>query len=105
MKALIFYLFIRILHNKKLDLSAPFNKPLQNLILLTSCLALGIGLFANAGANYTVWLASQGVPMPDINSLSFSGGDVWMFMSVILFAIAQIFKRGMEIQAENELTI
>lgn len=105
MKAMIFYLFIRILHNKKLDLAAPFNQSLQHLILLTSCLALGIGLFSNAGANYTEWLASKDVPMPDVNALNFSGGDVWLFMSVILFVIAQIFKRGMEIQSENELTI
>jgi hypothetical protein len=30
---------------------------------------------------------------------------VWLFMSVTLFVIAQIFKRGIEIQTENELTV
>jgi hypothetical protein len=37
--------------------------------------------------------------------LHLGGADVWLFMGVILYIIAQIFKRGIEIQAENELTV
>ena len=47
----------------------------------------------------------QGVEMPDVQHLRIGGSDVWLFMGVILFVIAQIFKRGIEIQTENELTI
>jgi hypothetical protein len=43
--------------------------------------------------------------MPDAESLHFGGADVWLFMGVTLFVIAQIFKRGIEIQAENDLTV
>ena len=43
--------------------------------------------------------------MPDIQYLKFGGADVWLFMGIILLVIAQIFKRGVEIQSENELTI
>jgi len=45
------------------------------------------------------------VKMPDTQHLRLGGADVWLFMSVTLFVIAQIFKRGIEIQTENELTV
>jgi len=47
----------------------------------------------------------KGISMPDDNSMGFGGADVWMFMGIILLVIAQIFKRGIEIQLENDLTI
>jgi hypothetical protein len=43
--------------------------------------------------------------MGDLQALHISGADVWLFMAVILFVIGQIVKRGIEIHAENELTI
>jgi len=43
--------------------------------------------------------------MPDTQHLRLGGADVWLFMGGILFFIAQIFKRGIEIQTENELTV
>jgi len=45
------------------------------------------------------------VKMPEIQYLRLGGADVWLFMGVILFVLAQIFKRGIEIQTENELTV
>jgi hypothetical protein len=43
--------------------------------------------------------------MPDIEHLRLGGADVWLFMGVTLFVIGHIFKRGIEIQSENELTV
>jgi hypothetical protein len=105
MKAIMFYLVIKILHDKKLSMSQPFSKEVRDFILNVSYLAFGIGLFTSAGANYTEWLVTQGVNMPDTQHLRLGGADVWLFMSVTLFVIAQIFKRGIEIQSENELTV
>ena len=36
---------------------------------------------------------------------SLEGADIWLFMGVTLLVIAQIFKRGIEIQDEHELTV
>lgn len=105
MKAGIFYLVISILHGKKLNLMQPFNKHVRRFLLALSCLTLLIGLFSYWGVNYRRLFLAQGVSMPDIEQLGFGGADVWMFMSVVLFVIAHIFKRGIEIQAENDLTI
>jgi hypothetical protein len=105
MRAIIFYLIIKILHDKKLDMAQPFNKETGRFISNLSYLALGAGLFSYWGAKYSSWLVEQGVQMPDIEHVRLGGADVWLFMAVILFVIAQIFKRGIEIQSENELTI
>lgn len=105
LKACLFYLIIHILHSKKLNLAQPFSNEVRRFIFRISCMALAIGLFSVWGAEYTEWLVEQGVKMPDIEQMGIAGSDVWLFMSVILFVIAQIFKRGIEIQTENDLTI
>ena len=105
LKTLLFYQIVKILHAKKLSLSQPFNIEMQRFISMVSYLALGIGLFCWRGAEYTKWLVEKGAKMPDIQTLRFGGADVWLFMGVTLFIIAQMFKRGIEIQSENDLTI
>jgi len=105
LKACIFYLIIKILHDKKLNLSQPFSNEVRLFLMKVSWLAFGIGLFTWWGVKYTEWLVKQGVQMPDTQHLRLGGADVWLFMGVILFVIAQIFKRGIEIQSENELTV
>jgi Protein of unknown function (DUF2975) len=105
LKACMFYLLMKLLENKKFSINQPFNDTVRKFIVNISWLAFGIGLFTVAGVKYTVWLAKQGVPMPDTQNLRLGGADVWLFMAAILFVIAQIFKRGIEIQSENELTV
>lgn len=105
MKALIFYLIVKLLHDKKLNLAKPFNSEVVRFTIILSYLTFGIGLFTHFGVNYAEWLYKQNVTMPDIYHLRLAGGDVWLFMSVTLYVIAQIFKRGIEIQNENDLTI
>ncbi len=105
MKALLFYLIVKILYDKKLNMSQPFSKEVGSFIFNVSYLTFGIGLFSSWGAKYAKWFAQQGVELPDVESLHLGGGDVWLFMSVTLFVIAQIFKKGIEIQNENELTV
>jgi len=105
LQAILFYLIVKILYDKKLDMTQPFNTAMKKLISNISYLSLGIGVFSYWGAKNTKWLVEKGVTMPDIQSLGLGGADVWIFMGIILLVIAQIFKRGMEIQAENDLTI
>ncbi|MBA4154536.1 DUF2975 domain-containing protein [Flavobacterium sp.] len=105
LKAILLYLLVKILHEDKLNMLQPFNKDLGRLIFNLSYLSFGIGLFCYWGVKYSAWFVEQGVIMPDIHQLSIGGADVWLFMSVVLYVVAQIFKRGIEIQEENELTV
>jgi hypothetical protein len=101
----MFYLIIKILNDRKLNMSDPFSNEAGRFIHNISYLALLIGLFTWSGVKYTEWLVKQGVSMPDTQHLRLGGADVWLFMGVTLYVIAQIFKRGIEIQSENELTV
>lgn len=103
--AIMFYLIIKNLDSKKLDMKKPFKKEFGQFIQLLSYLALGIGLFSNWGLKYAEWLIKKGIKMPNINQLNLDGAGVWLFMGVILLVIAQIFKRGIEIQEENDLIL
>jgi len=105
LRSILFYLIIKMLHDKKLDMAKPFNTDVQRLIGRVAALCLFIGACSGTGANYVHWLREQGVTMPDVDKLRLGGADVWMFMSVTLFVIAHIFKKGIEIQTENELTV
>ena len=105
LKAIMFYLIVKLFTEKKLNISRPFSLELRRFILNLSYLALGIGLFAYYGFKYSLWLTTQNVKPADLQSLHIAGADVWLFMAVILFVIVQIVKRGVEIQNENDLTI
>ncbi len=105
MKAWMFYQLVTILYDKRLTTSQPFSKELEHFTFRISYLALAIGFLSYCGVKYTEWLVSQGVNMPDLKYLHIGGADVWMFMGVTLFVIAQIFRRGIEIQSENDLTV
>ena len=86
-------------------MAQPFNEAVGRFILKIAYLAFVIGLFSWCGIKYAEWLIERGAKMPDAQSLRLAGADVWLFMCVVLFVIAQIFKRGIEIQTENELTV
>ncbi len=103
MKAIIFYLIVKILMTNKLDMAQPFNKEMGRFIFYVSYLALATGMFSYWGVKYARWLAQQGVQMPDIEHLRLGGADVWLFMGVTLFVIGHIFKRGIEIQSEKRI--
>lgn len=105
LQCILFYLIIKMLHDKKLNLNNPFSRELKKLISNVSFLSLGIGIFSFWGLKNSMWIKSQEVSLPDIQNLGFGGADVWIFMGITLFVISQIFKRGIEIQDENELTI
>lgn len=104
-KAWLFFEIIKMLTSKELDFKQPFVRKVQQFVLLISTLSLAIGLLSASGRNYIQWLLEQGVSMPDTQTLVLGGADVWIFMAIILFILAQLFKRGIEIQNENELTV
>jgi hypothetical protein len=105
MRCILFYLIVKILHDKKLDMAQPFNRAVGRFLFNIAYVALFIGLFSYWGSKYAQWLGSLGVKMPDVQQLRLGGADVWLFMGVTLLVVSHIFKRGIEIQTENELTV
>jgi hypothetical protein len=105
LKAIIFGLIIKVFYDKKISLANPFNRYVSRFIQSMAYLSFIVGVFSHCGVNYTEWLVSQGVKMPEMRHLRFDGADVWLFMGVSLLVVSQIFKRGIELQEENDLTI
>lgn len=105
LKAIMFYLIVKVLENKQLSISAPFNHLVRKFILNVAYLAIGIGIFSNYGMEYMEWLSKKGLNLPTIHLLKFGGSDVWLFMGVTLIVISYVFKRGIELQEENDLTV
>ena len=105
LKALMFYFIVKIFHTKEINLSKPFNEKLRRYVVIIAYLALGIGIFSFWGIKFAGQLVNEGVKLPDILHLRLGGADVWLFMAVTLLAIAFIFKKAVEIQNENDLTV
>lgn len=105
LKAILFYIIICIFSNKNLKFSEPFNEAIKAFILKIAYLSLVIGLFSSCGQEFSQNLRNLGVFVPSTDALKLGGGDVWIFMGIILLIIANVFKRGIEIQEENELTV
>lgn len=105
LKVILFYSIIKVLHDKHLNMKQPFNRAIGKFISKMAYITLFIGLFSMWAINYSKWLESKNVQLPKVELLKIGGADVWLFMGIVLLMIAQIFKKGIEIQEENELTV
>lgn len=98
LKAYIAYLVVKIF--LKFKFSSPFKTPVTSLISKISYVALGTGILAILASAYSDWLFKKGIPI----SQDWGSGEILFFTGVI-YIIAQVFKKGTEIQTENELTV
>lgn len=101
-KAYMFYLVILIF--KTLDIVRPFSSEVGRLILKIAYVALFICALSWLGTQYSEWLLKQRVKLPLMYKY-FGGADVFLMMGAMLFIVAQVFKRGTEMQTENDLTV
>lgn len=98
LKAYIAYYVIKIF--MKFNLSKPFNSKLSDLFLKISHIALGTGILAIISENYAKWIMKKGIAVP----IDWSGGEILLFAGVI-YLFALVFKKGTELQTENDLTV
>lgn len=97
-EAYIAFLVIKIF--SKIDVNSPFSEEVSELISKISYVALTAGLLAFIAQGHTKWLAKSVI---DLNQNW--GSAQFLFLAGIIFIIAQVFKKGIELQNENELTI
>jgi hypothetical protein len=84
----------------KIKMANPFTIEISKLIEGISYFVLGIWLMSLIHNLYTKWLWKK-IPglHEELISLDF------VFLAGVLFVFSQIFKRGVELQTENELTV
>ena len=102
LKASLFYLVIKIF--LKINLVRPFSTEVSCLISKIGQVALGIGILTLVDLGYIAWLTKKGITFPDLQQYLGGAGE-FLLLGGIIFIIAQVFKRGIEIQSENELTV
>jgi hypothetical protein len=67
--------------------------------------SIGIGAVCYFGHQYWAWLETKDVVMPTLAVVYLDGAGVWILMGIILIIVAQILRKGIEIQDGNDLTI
>lgn len=102
LKAYMFYLVIKIF--SEINFIKPFSDEMASLITNISYAALAIGVFTLVADEFNKWLITNGVALNTLSTY-LTGGDEFLFLAGIVFMISIVFKRGIEIQAENDLTI
>ena len=98
MKAYLAFLVVKLF--MKFDLNHPFNEKTASLISEISYYALSIGVVAIIAEGYADRIIKHGIAL----QIDW-GEEQFLFFAGIIYIIALVFKKGVEIQNENELTI
>ena len=99
-KAFIWYVVFELL--SKLKLQTPFTMEVEKKLERIAYLLLAVWIVSSFfWKTYIHYLSKEtGIQLPVNNS-----GDEYLFMAGIIYIISQVFKRGIEIQEENDLTV
>jgi hypothetical protein len=100
LKVFVWYVVFDLL--SKLKLQSPFSMVVERKLERIAYLLLGIWIVSNLfWKTYLHYLLiDTKIQLPAGNN-----GDEYLFMACIIYIISQVFKRGIEIQEENELTV
>ncbi|MDP1817561.1 MAG: DUF2975 domain-containing protein [Leadbetterella sp.] len=102
LKAYLFYIVITLL--SKLDLSKPFNSFVADQILKLSYYTLAIGLISHVARQTAKNLQHHAFEIDNLNQF-WADSQAFILMAAVIYIIATIFAKGIEIQNENELTV
>jgi hypothetical protein len=102
LKAYLFYVVIRLL--SKLDLSKPFNSYVSTQITQMSYLTFSIGLLSYIARETSKNLLHHGYEIDSLNQF-WVDSQAFILMAAVIYVIATIFSKGVELQNENDLTV
>lgn len=102
LKAILFYIVIKLL--LKLDLEKPFNTFVSTQITKMSYFTFSIGLLSYIARQTAKSLQHRGYETEQLNQF-WVDSQAFILMAAVVYVIAVIFKKGLEMQSENELTI
>ena len=100
-KAYVFYLVIKIF--MKINLVEPFGEEVGKLINSIAYTTLSIGLLSVVGSSYAKWLNKHADG--DVVQGLFGESAEFLLLGAVIYMIASVFQRGIELQKENSLTI
>lgn len=102
LKAVLFYIVIELL--LKLDLLKPFSSFAANKITKISYYTFLIGISSFVARQSAKNLSHRGFEIDKLNQF-WVDSQAFILMAAVVYIIATIFKKGVEIQNENDLTV
>lgn len=102
LKAILFYLVIRLA--TKLNLSSPFSPFVSKQITLISYYTLSIGIISYLARQTSKNLQHHGFDIDILNQF-WADSQAYILMAAVIYIIAVIFAKGVELQNENDLTV
>jgi len=102
LKAILFYIVIMLPY--KLDLSKPFSSFIAKKITQISYYTFSIGILSFIAQQTAKNLSHHGFEIDKLSQF-WVDSQAFILMAAIIYVIATIFKKGVEIQNENDLTV
>lgn len=102
LKAYLFYIIIKLA--SKINLEKPFTNTVAKQILQISYYTFSIGIVSYIAKESTKNLEHHGFVVDKINNF-WVDSEAFILMAAIVYVIAVIFSKGIELQEEKDLTI
>ncbi len=102
LKSYLFYIVVMLMH--KIDLSKPFNSFVSEQITKISYCTFSIGILSYIARQTAKYLQRDGYAIDNLNQF-WADSQAFILMAAVIYVIATIFKKGVEIQNENDLTV
>lgn len=101
-KAYLFYVVIKLVHG--LNLSKPFSIKVSKQITDISYYTFFIGILSFIARQTAKNLMHHGYVVDKLEQF-WADSEAYILMAAIVYIIAAIFRKGLEIQNENDLTV
>ena len=102
LKAYLFYIVITLI--QKIDLKRPFNDFVSIQITKISYYTFSIGIISYIARQSSKNLGKHGYELDNLGQF-WVDSQAFILMAAVIYLIAFIFKKGLEIQIENDLTV
>lgn len=102
LKSYLFYVVVMLLH--KMELDKPFSVFVSEQILKISYLTFSIGMLSYIAQKTAHNMQHAGYAVENLTEF-WVDSNAYILMSAVIYVIAVIFARGVEMQKENDLTI
>ena len=102
LKAYLFYLVVCLF--LKLNIASPFRVEIAKIIEKISYEAFSIAIVSIVTKEYAKKLIQEGYELSE-TSKYWNDTTAFLMMAAIVYVISQLFKKGIELQKENDLTI
>ncbi|MEP2770767.1 MAG: DUF2975 domain-containing protein [Fulvivirga sp.] len=102
LKAHLFYLVVNLI--QKINLSRPFNNFVSNQIIKISYYTFAIGIISHIARQTYKYLEKHSYELDRLSQF-WVDSQAFILMAAVIYLIAYIFKKGLEIQIENDYTV